>query len=405
MPDFFALRGQVKHYEWGSPRWIPRLLGAANSDGRPWAEFWMGSHSASPSRITLDGEEISLGEFVARDPLYCLGRRAAQKYGALPFLFKLLAAEKPLSIQAHPNLAQARKGFERENAAGLAPDAPVRSYKDPNHKPEIICALTPFTGMCGFRAPAETRRRLTDFLAGAPPLLRKSFAPSLAALDDDHTAAALRKFLAALFDLSAPAREELTRYILSSGRREGSPEWRLMRRFAGLYPGDPALVAPLYLNVFHLRPGEAIFLRAGILHAYIHGFGVELMANSDNVLRGGLTSKHVDVPELMGVLDFSPLKPEILAPGEPPPACFRYPAPCDEFSLSVMRGGGEDAAFAEAGPAICVVVDGVLRVTSESGAGAVFRAGASFFVPAGADGKSPLVFGGNYTLYTAAIPP
>ena len=425
MSELFKLRNQIKRYEWGSPEWIPRLLGVSNN-GEPWAELWMGTHPAAPSRLILDESETGLGELIARNPAYYLGKKGAEQYGSLPFLFKLLAAEKPLSIQAHPNKAQAREGFDRENRAGLAVDAPDRNYKDPNHKPEIICALTPFTGMCGFRPPAEIRRLLEAFLSPAPASLREGFAPLLAAVNDDDVPAALRNFTETLFGLPAALREELTRFILSQQVPVGAEETdtgaaaackvsaaqrESMRRFAELYPGDPALVSPLYLNLFSLEPGEAVFLRAGILHAYIHGFGIELMASSDNVLRGGLTPKHVDVPELLKILDFSPLKPEILKPfpenpdgaQDAPAVRFRYPAACcEEFSLSVMRGAGGKTPFYETGPAICIVTEGELAAGEK---GEIrFKQGEAFFIPAGGGDSKPPEFRGNFTLYTASLP-
>ena len=391
MTEIYKLRNQIKHYEWGSTSLIPRLLGVIG-DGSPWAELWMGSHSE-----TLDG--VSVGELIAGDT-----RRG--RYGELPFLFKLLAAEKPLSIQAHPNLAQAREGFERENRAQIAPDAPNRNYRDSNHKPEIICALTLFTGMCGFRSPGDIARRLSTFLAsGSPAPLRESFAPLLAAIETPDTAAALRNFLDALFGLSPAARAALTQFILSS--QGDGEEWELMREFARQYPGDPAIIAPLYLNVFHLAPGEALFINAGVPHAYIRGFGVELMANSDNVLRGGLTAKHVDVPELMKTLDFSPMQPRIIKP-EPDTACFTYPAPCEEFSLTVMRGGVEaqPAAFARNAPAIVIVTEGEVTIEAPDAvdaSGAVLKQGESAFIPANGDDET-LVLQGHYTLYAASVP-
>lgn len=409
MTEWYTLRNQVKQYEWGSPDWIPRLLGQPNQDKRPWAELWMGSHPAAPSTAVLPAGEIDLGELIARNPHGCLGRQTAETYGGLPFLFKLLAAERPLSIQAHPNLAQARGGFARENAAGLPLNAPNRNYKDPNHKPEIICALTPFTGMCGFRHPAEIRRLLAAFLqpegTPAPAALRDGCAPLFSALQTDDVSAALRRFLAALFGLSEAARTALTGFIRGAAAGGGgansaiSPaQWELMSRFAELYPGDPALIAPLYLNVFTLAPGEAVFLRAGVLHAYIHGFGVELMASSDNVLRGGLTPKHVDVPELTQVLDCCPMQPDIIRPDNS--ARFRYPSPCGEFSLLALRGGDGETVFAENGPAICIVTEGELAIRG-AGGGAVVQRGESVFIPPGKPAGSSLVFRGNYTLYAA----
>jgi mannose-6-phosphate isomerase len=396
MSEFYRLRNQARHYDWGSPVDIPRLMGVT-ADGALWAELWLGSHSGSPSMALTDSGEISLGELIAGDARRFLGEKTTERYGALPFLLKLLAAEKPLSIQAHPNLAQAREGFERENQAGLAPDSPKRNYKDPNHKPEIIAALTPFTGLCGFRGVDEIRGLLDVFLEPSPPVLREGFAPLIRALSNREP---LRDFLAGLFILSQAARRALTEYVLSS--RVRGCELQLMRDLALLYPGDPAVIAPLYLNVFRLEPGEAVFLEAGILHAYIHGFGVELMANSDNVLRGGLTGKYVDVPELMKILDFNPFKPRIIAPNAD---CFSYPAPCEEFSLARIRGSGGAAetsfgAAAFGSPLICVVTEGELTVATRDRETVVKR-GESLFIPPVKNGEKPLSLKGNFTLYAA----
>ena len=399
MTNFYKLRNQIKHYDWGSPDFIPRLMGLAGN-GEPCAELWMGSHAASPSLVSLPSGEMSLGEFIACDPRRYLGEKTAERYGALPFLFKLLAAEKPLSIQAHPNPAQAREGFERENKAGLSQNAPNRNYRDLNHKPEIICALTPFTGMCGFRGPDEIRRLFSAFLDSAPAFLREGFAPLLQALETPNPTAALRNFFEILFNLSSAVKNTLTEYILSVHGAENC-EWKLMRDFARLYPGDPAVIAPLYLNVFRLEPGEAFFLKARVLHAYIHGFGVELMANSDNVLRGGLTSKHIDIPELMKVLDFNPLKPRIIKP-ETNFSCFTYPAPCEEFSLTVMRGTGGvinmPLAFAQSA-SIGIVTEGEVSVS-----GTVLKQGESAFFPPANSKENPLVLQGHFTLYIASVP-
>jgi mannose-6-phosphate isomerase len=407
MTNFYKLRNQIKHYDWGSPDFIPQLMGLASNG--PCAELWMGSHAGSPSLVNLPSGEMSLGELIARDPRRYLGEKTAERYGALPFLFKLIAAEKPLSIQAHPNLIQAREGFERENRAALAQDAPNRCYRDSNHKPEIICALTPFTGMCGFRSPDEIRRLLAVFLDSASATVRESFAPLLQTLEMPNPTAALRNFFEILFNFSQEARETLTEFILSVHATEKC-EWELMRNFARLYPGDPAVIAPLYLNIFRLEPGEAFFLKTGILHAYIHGFGIELMTNSDNVLRGGLTSKHTDIPELIKVLDFNPLKPQIIKP-EAHFSCFTYPVPCEEFSLTVMRGTGGTAALPLAPPlvsaqsaSIGIVTEGEVYVS-----GMILKHGESAFFPPGKaaaanDAPPPVVQGEHFTLYIASVP-
>jgi mannose-6-phosphate isomerase len=400
MANLYKLHNQIKHYEWGSANLIPQLLGIAG-DGSPWAELWMGSHSDTSSLVSLPSGDVSLGEFIAHSPRRYLGEKTAQRYGELPFLFKLLAAEKPLSIQAHPNMTQAHEGFERENRAQIPHNAPSRNYRDPNHKPEILCALTPFTGMCGFRSPDKIAQFLSVFLAGTiPVLVRDGFILLLQALEIPAPVLALRNFLNTLFGFSLPVREALTQFILSSAGGEGG-EWELARDLARQFPGDPAIIAPFYLSVFHLEPGEAIFLKAGIPHSYVHGLGIELMANSDNVLRGGLTAKHIDIPELMKVLDFNSSKPRIIKP-EPDSGCFTYPAPCEEFSLTVMRGkaagAAQPAGFARNPPAICIVTEGEVSI-----GGTILKQGESAFIPA-ADDDDPLVLQGHYTLYAASVP-
>jgi mannose-6-phosphate isomerase len=264
--------------------------------------------------------------------------------------------------------------------------------------------------MCGFREPDEIRRLLAAFLetpsaSAAAAAVRAGCGPLFQALAPapQEAPAALRNFLQALFELSPVVREALTEYVLSAADA-GDGDGELMRRFARLYPGDPAVIAPLYLHTFHLQPGEAVFLQAGVLHAYIHGFAVELMANSDNVLRGGLTPKYVDVPELMRVLDFSPFRPQLIKP-EPGLACFNYPAPCEEFSLTVMRGSGGSsvlpAELCSGGPSICIVSEGEALFPNQ---GMVLRQGESAFIPPAGSGEDPLTVQGRFTLYAASVP-
>ncbi|GHV60164.1 mannose-6-phosphate isomerase, class I [Spirochaetia bacterium] len=435
MNAIFKLKNQVKHYNWGSPQWIPRLLGAENAAGEPWAELWMGVHPGAPSQVVLnDGSrctEITLGGLIAQNPRQYLGKEVSSR--VLPFLFKLLAAAKPLSIQAHPSLEQARMGWRRENERHIPLDSPNRNYKDENHKPEIICALSPFTAMCGFREPEEIAALLEHFFGAvmdgrrAPRSLQQGLRGLKTALAPpaDHrnptVVPPLKSFLKALFSLSAETRQELTEYILKTDKTDLSKEfdagacfpseWENMVRFAELYPGDPGIIAPLYLNLLKLAPGDAVYLDAGVLHAYIDGFGVELMANSDNVLRGGLTPKHVDVDELMGVLDFSPLKPEILKPQRLHSAAAdagfsRYITPCKEFSLGVLRGTGETQGFPPGKPAIIIVTEGAVKVNAGKKEELILNRGESAFIPAEQSGQAPLglSFEGDYTLYAATLP-
>jgi mannose-6-phosphate isomerase len=363
MPSVFKLDNTIKYYDWGSPEWIPRLLGLPNEEGRPWAELWMGTHPQGPSALADQAVPRLLPDLIGENPERYLGEETAREFGGLPFLLKLLAAEQPLSIQAHPNLAQARSGWERENSLGIPPEAPNRNYKDPNHKPEIISALGPFTALAGFREIGEIRSLLRIF--GCPAL-----APLMDALEarpsgDDE--GALKRFLGALFSLDAEARLALSAHARSfAGDKPGGEHaeaWSLTARFAELYPEDPAVIAPLYLNLITLESGEAMNIPAGILHAYVRGFGVELMANSDNVLRGGLTPKHIDAGELAAILRFAPFKPEILKPSGG--VLESYPSPFREFSLHRLHGQGSGLPFPLRGPAILLTLEGELAIPAE----------------------------------------
>jgi mannose-6-phosphate isomerase len=403
MDRVFKLINRIKHYDWGSPEWIPRLLGRENPEGKPWAELWMGVHPEGPSELLFEDRQIPLSRLLRDNPAY-LG--SAAPLGTLPFLYKLLAAARPLSIQAHPDREQARSGWERENLRGIPPDAPERNYRDSSHKPEILCALSPFKAMCGFREPEHIRFFLEAFVRTAPASLRKSMTPLEDALKTGGDAG-LRAFLEALFDLPGAARESLGAYAARFSPGESHPEsrqeWELVAYFAGLYPRDPAILSPLYLNLIKLDPGQAIYLPAGVLHAYVYGLGVELMASSDNVLRGGLTPKHIDIPELTRILMFSPFMPEILDPaagGGENPDFFRYPAPCGEFSLSRRWGGGKGERYAEEGPSIVLLTEG-RALLSRGGASLSLEGGESAFIAAGTEVELKL----RGTLYAAALPP
>ena len=407
---FYKLRNTVKNYEWGSPEWIPTLLGEKNLSRVPWAELWMGVNPSGPSRIILpplksaagDGE-ILLSDFIDRE-----ARTAPEDItqGAkLPYLFKVLAAAMPLSIQAHPNREQARQGYERENREGIPLDAPDRSYKDPNHKPEIICALSPFAALCGFRNAGQIKNLIGALCGYSQGTLKDSLENLFNALGNEENP--YRSFLAALFSLETETLVALGAFIKS--RRalferdfpDYRDEWELCSYLAGLYPGDPGVLAPLYLNIIELAPGEAIYLPAGIFHAYIHGMGMELMADSDNVLRGGLTPKHIDTPELFSVLIFSEFKPEILRAPVPALSWFSYPTPAEEFRLSVIRGTGGVLSWSEPGPSIIILTEGSAVVSeTETGDELALIKGESIFIPAGTNRN--IRFSGTFSAYAAA---
>jgi mannose-6-phosphate isomerase len=404
MASVFKLNNTIKHYDWGSPEWIPRLLGRSNEGGKPWAELWMGVHPEGPSALApLQEPNPSeplprlLPELISRNPEQRLGEGIAREFGGLPFLLKLLAAERPLSIQAHPNLAQARAGWERENSLGIPPDAPNRNYRDPNHKPEIICALGDFIALAGFREPGEIRSLLGLFDCPALSPLLEALAESP---ETGGGEGALKRFLGALFSLGPEARRALSaraRDLVQAMPDGGNPEvWELAARFAELYPEDPAIIAPLYLNLITLKNAQAMNIPAGVMHAYVRGFGVELMANSDNVLRGGLTPKHIDVGELTAILRFAPFKPEILEPAGDGGALESYPAPFREFSLHRLQGRGPGLPFPLQGPAIILILKGELNIPGEK---LRLRQGESaFVVPAAAP-----VLSGSYEAVVAAI--
>ncbi|MEN9796661.1 MAG: hypothetical protein RL653_357 [Pseudomonadota bacterium] len=305
----YLLRNSIQRYTWGSRTALAGLRGAPAPTAEPEAELWMGAHPLAPSEVAVGGAWEPLDRAIAGAPEAWLGQAVFQRFGGkLPFLLKVLAAAEPLSLQAHPSRPQAEAGFADEEARGVPITAPHRNYKDANHKPEILCALTPFEALYGFRAVEQTL-----------DLLRALDVPSLGPFIDTLASSpgpgGLRAVFEALFSLDATSSAALVSSVVSACARHGGPwaaECRWVGRMSELYPGDVGLVVVLLLNRVSLQPGEAVYLPAGNLHAYLEGVGVELMASSDNVLRGGLTKKHVDVPELLRVLDFSPIPPEPL---------------------------------------------------------------------------------------------
>jgi len=399
--EIYRLQNTVKYHDWGSMNMIPDLLEIENESKAPWAELWMGVHHEGPSRIisgdlrdNAGQEELPLlSDLISKNPRLYLGRQA-KKYSTLPFLFKILAAEKPLSIQAHPNLKQACDGWERENREGIPLNSHYRNYKDINHKPEILCALTPFTAMAGFRHPDEIKNLISRFFEDASRDLKAAVFPLFNSLDEKETP--LRKFLGALLSLPGTTRTALSSYAVKKAynTKNENDEWRLISRFAEFFPGDPAVISPLYLNLINLNPGEAIFLPAGILHAYVYGLGVELMANSDNVLRGGLTNKHIDIPELFKILEFKPFSPAVMKENDTA-NLYRYPVACDEFSLSVMHGN--NLTYPETGPSIILVTRGELKIAGKNSL-TILKKGESAFLPAN---EGAYRFDGDYTLYAA----
>lgn len=362
------LTNTVRPYAWGSTTLIPELLGAAPT-GEPQAEMWMGAHPGAPSQT----DRGALNDVIAADPAGELGAPVVDAFGPrLPFLLKLLAAGAPLSLQVHPDRAQAQEGFAAEERAGIPLDAPHRNYRDDNHKPEMICALTPFDGLCGFRPPVEA----ADFIAG---LGVDSLKPYVDLLHAHPEEGALREVLTAVLSADPEEMAHTVGEAAAAAERLGGP----YAAFAGIahhFPGDPGVIAAMLLNHVQLQPGEALFLGAGVPHAYLAGLGVEIMATSDNVLRCGLTPKHVDVPELLRVVRFEAGDPGVLRPEASPSGEELYDTPIDEFRLSrYVRSEGAAPTDVTAGtPQI------LLATAGRPKAGELALApGESVFVPAG----------------------
>jgi mannose-6-phosphate isomerase len=333
MKTIRLLENTIQEYAWGSTTAIPALRGIPNPENKPQAEVWMGAHPKAPSRVFHEGRSRSLLEMIEKHPLEMLGQQTLKVFGnQLPFLFKILAAEKPLSIQAHPNSDQAKAGFKRENQLYIPMDAQNRNYKDQNHKPECICALSSFWALNGFR-PIE---RIVSYLEILCPDALAQEIGSLKQIPDSHT---LKKFYQTLLTLPEDRKKTTLNATVSQARKwiGQDPVYEWILRLFEEYPLDAGILSPALFNLVCLKPGEALYLPAGRLHAYLEGLGIEVMANSDNVLRGGCTPKHMDVAELLNVVDFEPTRLEILEPlkGTSRTESF-YPTPAREFQLSLI---------------------------------------------------------------------
>ena len=373
----YEIENVLRDYAWGSTTAIASLLGRPESGG-PEAELWIGAHPDSPSvaQVPEDGTRSPLDALISSDPEHFLGAESVSAFGPrLPFLAKILAAAQPLSLQVHPSLEQAREGFARENADGVDAHAPNRNYKDDNHKPEMIFALTPFEALCGFRPAAETRE-VFQYIArafpegGGSPALVQALIDDLAAADEG---AGLRQAFERLITGGQSVAEDtalVVEALLSRASLEPYPaELGTVISLNEKYPGDPGVLISLLLNRISLKPGEAVYLPAGNVHAYLHGLGVEVMASSDNVLRGGLTPKHVDVPELLNTIDFHPVAVPMLDAEKTVMGQELFRPPFEEFQLQRIELGPEAAPvpLAQSGAAVVIVVAGEVYLDSPKG--------------------------------------
>jgi mannose-6-phosphate isomerase len=392
MEHMDLLTNAIQPYAWGSRTAIAELQGRV-PDGGPEAELWMGAHPGAPSGLD---RSPSLLTAIEEDPGRELGAQVLDAFGPrLPYLLKVLAADKPLSLQVHPTPQQARAGFDAEEAAGVPRGAAERNYKDPYSKPELIVALTPFTGLCGFRDVAELAALLEEL---AVPAL-KDLTQDLSARADEAT---LRATLAALLQWPQDERAGLVAEVVAACRQAPADSrfgdsYRWAAKVAVDYPGDTGVVVVLMLNLVELQPGEAVFLRPRTLHAYLQGVGVEIMAGSDNVLRCGLTPKHIDVDELLSLLDFGngPIAPTPAAALSPYERAWNTPTP--EFRLSEVTPGHDSVQLTAGVPQILLCIAGSAHIADASGS-VDLSPGTSVFVPAS---SGPVTVSGDAHVFRA----
>lgn len=378
------LINSVQNYAWGSKTALTDLYGIANPDNKPMAELWMGAHPKSSSKIEdAGGQPRSLRDVIDADKAALLGDKVAARFGELPFLFKVLCADNPLSIQVHPNKKASEIGFAKENDAGIPLDAAERNYKDPNHKPELVFALTPFLAMNAFREFGDIAALLQPVADAHPAIGRFLQSPD---------ADSLSALFAGLLNMQGEEKARALAILNAALESQRGEPWDTIRFIATFYPDDSGLFSPLLLNVVKLNPGEAMFLFAETPHAYLQGVALEVMANSDNVLRAGLTPKYIDIPELVANVKFVP-KPaaELLTRPQQNGSELDFPIPVDDFafSLHALTADAQDVAQQSAAILFCVDGEATLRKGDET---LILKPGESAFVAAS---ESPVSLSGR----------
>ncbi|MEM6108976.1 mannose-6-phosphate isomerase, class I [Mycobacterium sp. 050272] len=403
------LRGAVRTYAWGSRTALAEFTGRQVPAAHPEAELWFGAHPGDPAFLETEQGELSLLEAVTADPEGQLGSASRERFGdVLPFLVKVLAADEPLSLQAHPSAEQAIEGYLREEKLGIPVASPVRNYRDTSHKPELLVALHSFEALAGFRQASATIELLRA-------LAVTDLDPYIELLNDQSDADGLRALFTTWITAPQPDIDVLVSAVIdgaiqyvSSGATEFAAEAKTVLELGERYPGDAGVLASLLLNRISLAAGDALYIPAGNLHTYLRGFAIEVMANSDNVLRGGLTPKHVDVPELLRVLDFAPtaeaqLRPHVHREG----LGLIYDTPADEFAVALLTLEGEhlghevDASPHHDGPQILLCAEGSAVVHGKSGSLSLERGMAAWV--AADDGPVGLVAHQPAKLFRATV--
>lgn len=355
----WMLENSIKTYDWGSFTRFNTLFNLPNPHHQPQAEIWMGAHPNDSSRLIINPhEKCDLYSVIKKYPNEMIGERVQTQFAGLPFLFKVLAAEKPLSIQVHPEKSKAKQGFDKENQLGIALNAPNRNYKDPNHKPELVYALTPFKAMNAFRPIDEI---IALFNQLALPALQET----ITQLTQSPTPSQLKHTFKTLLTLAGEQKHQAITQLLTAIEPKSQVPFSTIKALAPLYPDDNGLFTPLLLNVIELQPGQAMFLYAQTPHAYLHGTALEIMANSDNVLRAGLTAKYIDVEELLDNTQFTSIAAEQLLT-QPIISAQRidFPVPVSDFKFEILTCQHNALQQKVTGPEILFCISGNLTITT-----------------------------------------
>lgn len=397
----FKIKGVVQHYSWGGKSFLPEFLGMHNADGQPWAEYWMGAHPKAPALVEIDGQEIALNTLINSSANEWMGDRVAQQFGTLPYLFKILDVNDMLSIQVHPSKRSAEIEFEREEASGIRIDAPNRNYKDKNHKPELMWALGPFWLLHGFLAADKMLKNLSSVpeLSFLLPVWNsdgyKGIYQSVMKMEQEE----VNNRLGSLIE------RVLTQYESGFIQRDDPGFWaaRAFKTFCHEGFIDRGIFSIYFFNIVHLVRGQAIFQDAGILHAYLEGQNLELMANSDNVLRGGLTNKHVDVPELMKHVRFEATIPEVLPEiKRSEDGSYYYPTAAGDFELNHWQiDKAQEVKIQSNTTDIFLVAAGSLQLKWEGGI-QLYSKGGAFLATYGA--QFSVFASENCSLFRATVP-
>jgi mannose-6-phosphate isomerase len=393
-----VLKNSVQEYAWGSRTAIQKLLGNPPT-GVPWAELWLGAHPKAPSMVDFMGQWVALDFLIDQYSSPILGQTIAGKFNnTLPYLFKILAADQPLSVQAHPGLHEAREGFLRENNLKIPLNSVTRNYKDDRHKPECICAVTQFWALKGFRKTSA----IASFMQALCPL---GLFNELNELTSDNPNG-LKKFFTALLCLPEERKCRLIAEAVQSAQKNRSEnnEFDWIIRLYEKYPTDIGIFSPALLHLIRLDPGQALFLPSGELHSYLHGVGIELMANSDNVIRGGLTPKHVDVEELVRILSFRDEDVRVLSAISSASGEFSFPLDVEEFSLSriSVTPGITYVSPASRSAEVLLCIQGSTSILFDGGNGRLaVEKGGSVLIPAAMESYQII---GDATIYKAGTP-